>query len=236
MSNVRLFSDPCLLSYADANHNPNSTEGEFHVDLYTLPDTLVKMLWDFTQEKGGIWRDWEQIYFVKDLFYKPWWMNIFAKMTQMLSRCLFLSAEVLLFPAVLWTWNPQSSHEYLSCKHSAIQNSLSRFMTIRHPWRAAHMKWRLFFLFDLCFCSFLSVIYYIFLLWEVWRGQGGQFISYYHHVFLFFLSSFYRSSYISLKHLYILFFSTLSIWRGNWIGFLVWYSLWLIDISSEIAI
>ena len=27
---------------------PNqSTEGEFHVDLYTLPDSLVKMLWDF---------------------------------------------------------------------------------------------------------------------------------------------------------------------------------------------
>jgi len=23
------------------------TEGEFHVDLYTLPDSLVKMLWDF---------------------------------------------------------------------------------------------------------------------------------------------------------------------------------------------
>lgn len=23
------------------------TEGEFHVDLYTLPETLVKMLWDF---------------------------------------------------------------------------------------------------------------------------------------------------------------------------------------------
>ena len=27
------------------------TEGEFHVDLYTLPDTLVRMLWDFSQEK-----------------------------------------------------------------------------------------------------------------------------------------------------------------------------------------
>lgn len=27
-------------------------EGEFHVDLYTLPDTLLKMLWDFCVEKG----------------------------------------------------------------------------------------------------------------------------------------------------------------------------------------
>lgn len=26
-------------------------EGEFHVDLYTLPDTLVRQLWDFSQEK-----------------------------------------------------------------------------------------------------------------------------------------------------------------------------------------
>lgn len=30
-------------------------EGEFHVDLYTLPDSLIKMLWDFTQEKGALW-------------------------------------------------------------------------------------------------------------------------------------------------------------------------------------
>ena len=28
-----------------------ATEGEFHVDLYTLPDHLVRMLWDFSQEK-----------------------------------------------------------------------------------------------------------------------------------------------------------------------------------------
>ncbi|KAI9711830.1 MAG: hypothetical protein M1820_001975 [Bogoriella megaspora] len=28
--------------------------GEFHVDLYTLPDTLVKMLWDFTTSKTDI--------------------------------------------------------------------------------------------------------------------------------------------------------------------------------------
>lgn len=26
-------------------------EGEFHVDLYTLPDNLIKMLWDFTNER-----------------------------------------------------------------------------------------------------------------------------------------------------------------------------------------
>ena len=26
-------------------------EGEFHVDLYTLPDNLIKMLWDFAQER-----------------------------------------------------------------------------------------------------------------------------------------------------------------------------------------
>lgn len=28
-----------------------TTDGEFHVDLYTLPDSLVKMLWEFTAEK-----------------------------------------------------------------------------------------------------------------------------------------------------------------------------------------
>ncbi|KAL1966781.1 hypothetical protein VTN77DRAFT_3746 [Rasamsonia byssochlamydoides] len=29
-------------------------QGEFHVDLYTLPDNLIKMLWDFVQEKGVV--------------------------------------------------------------------------------------------------------------------------------------------------------------------------------------
>lgn len=29
-------------------------QGEFHVDLYTLPDTLVKMLWDFVQTTKGL--------------------------------------------------------------------------------------------------------------------------------------------------------------------------------------
>lgn len=32
----------------------NHAEGEFHVDLYTLPDSLIKMLWDFTSERGAI--------------------------------------------------------------------------------------------------------------------------------------------------------------------------------------
>lgn len=30
----------------------NTVEGEFHVDLYTLPDALVRMLWDFVQSKA----------------------------------------------------------------------------------------------------------------------------------------------------------------------------------------
>ncbi len=30
-----------------------SPEGEFHVDLYTLPDSLIRMLWDFSVEKLG---------------------------------------------------------------------------------------------------------------------------------------------------------------------------------------
>ena len=29
-------------------------EGEFHVDLYTLPDSLVKMLWDFVSKEGRV--------------------------------------------------------------------------------------------------------------------------------------------------------------------------------------
>jgi len=37
---------------AKANRNTDiCAEGEFHVDLYTLPDNLIKMLWDFTTEK-----------------------------------------------------------------------------------------------------------------------------------------------------------------------------------------
>lgn len=29
-------------------------QGEFHVDLYTLPEGLIKMLWEFTNEKVGV--------------------------------------------------------------------------------------------------------------------------------------------------------------------------------------
>jgi transcription initiation factor IIF auxiliary subunit len=29
-------------------------DGEFHVDLYTLPDSLVKMLWDYTASKTDL--------------------------------------------------------------------------------------------------------------------------------------------------------------------------------------
>lgn len=28
-----------------------ATDGEFHVDLYTLPDALIKMLWDYTEKR-----------------------------------------------------------------------------------------------------------------------------------------------------------------------------------------
>jgi transcription initiation factor IIF auxiliary subunit len=31
-----------------------SIVGEFHVDLYTLPDSLIKMLWDFTADRGAL--------------------------------------------------------------------------------------------------------------------------------------------------------------------------------------
>ena len=31
--------------------NIRPTDGEFHVDLYTLPDQLIKMLWDFTEKR-----------------------------------------------------------------------------------------------------------------------------------------------------------------------------------------
>jgi len=36
-------------------YTKNDVEGgEFHVDLYTLPDHLVKMLWDFTAGKTDL--------------------------------------------------------------------------------------------------------------------------------------------------------------------------------------
>jgi hypothetical protein len=33
------------------NSANDGIDGEFHVDLYTLPDNLVKQLWDFTASK-----------------------------------------------------------------------------------------------------------------------------------------------------------------------------------------
>ena len=32
----------------------DAEQGEFHVDLYTLPENLIKMLWDFTSERNAI--------------------------------------------------------------------------------------------------------------------------------------------------------------------------------------
>ncbi|KAJ5783030.1 hypothetical protein N7457_004804 [Penicillium paradoxum] len=40
---------------APDSYTKNDLElGEFHVDLYTLPDALVKMLWDFTADRVGL--------------------------------------------------------------------------------------------------------------------------------------------------------------------------------------
>ncbi|KAJ5527261.1 hypothetical protein N7513_011420 [Penicillium frequentans] len=39
---------------ADSYTKNDVDMGEFHVDLYTLPDTLIKMLWDFTSERGAM--------------------------------------------------------------------------------------------------------------------------------------------------------------------------------------
>jgi transcription initiation factor IIF auxiliary subunit len=48
----RKLPDP-KMPYEDQNtNNETTTEGEFHVDLYTLPDPLVRMLWDFVQSKS----------------------------------------------------------------------------------------------------------------------------------------------------------------------------------------
>jgi len=42
-------SNPGCMSRVSLTPDP---EGEFHVDLYTLPEHLVKMLWKFVQEAG----------------------------------------------------------------------------------------------------------------------------------------------------------------------------------------
>lgn len=51
----RMTLNVCFLDFPDKKiMTDHKTEGEFHVDLYTLPDNLIKMLWDFTQEKGAL--------------------------------------------------------------------------------------------------------------------------------------------------------------------------------------
>ncbi|OKP10656.1 Transcription initiation factor TFIID subunit 14 [Penicillium subrubescens] len=39
---------------ADSYTKNDAEMGEFHVDLYTLPDSLIKMLWDFTADRGAL--------------------------------------------------------------------------------------------------------------------------------------------------------------------------------------
>jgi len=57
---LQRLSEDDLLHVVQLVHDHKSPEtylkndvenGEFHVDLYTLPDQLVKMLWDFTATK-----------------------------------------------------------------------------------------------------------------------------------------------------------------------------------------
>ena len=45
------MSRVCVLAELEGTRTNGETDGEFHVDLYTLPDSLVKMLWDFTASK-----------------------------------------------------------------------------------------------------------------------------------------------------------------------------------------
>ena len=51
-----MMSRVCFTSYYNSQQpaDPNPTDGEFHVDLYTLPDQLIKMLWDFVNQKMNI--------------------------------------------------------------------------------------------------------------------------------------------------------------------------------------
>jgi transcription initiation factor IIF auxiliary subunit len=50
-NDVERMAPACRCRIAATN---NITEGEFHVDLYTLPDHLVKMLWKFVQDAGAL--------------------------------------------------------------------------------------------------------------------------------------------------------------------------------------
>lgn len=40
--------------YYLTNTNIVISVGEFHVDLFTLPDSLIKMLWEFAQDRGAL--------------------------------------------------------------------------------------------------------------------------------------------------------------------------------------
>jgi len=57
---LQKMTEEDLLQVVQMIHDMKSTDtyvkndvdnGEFHVDLYTLPDPLVKQLWDFTVSK-----------------------------------------------------------------------------------------------------------------------------------------------------------------------------------------
>ena len=43
-----------LCNVVDTLALTRDTDGEFQVDLYTLPDQLIKMLWDFVNQKVNI--------------------------------------------------------------------------------------------------------------------------------------------------------------------------------------
>jgi transcription initiation factor IIF auxiliary subunit len=60
--NLQKLGEDDLLHVVEMVHNNKTPDtytkndveqGEFHVDLYTLPDSLIRMLWDFSQEKLG---------------------------------------------------------------------------------------------------------------------------------------------------------------------------------------
>lgn len=54
MWNVSVAPPDMNLSWLTDHEYPVvAPEGEFHVDLYTLPENLIRMLWEFTNEKVG---------------------------------------------------------------------------------------------------------------------------------------------------------------------------------------
>lgn len=48
---LRLYPANGCYDVAQGEETDCVTDGEFHVDLYTLPDPLIKMLWDFCDKK-----------------------------------------------------------------------------------------------------------------------------------------------------------------------------------------